>query len=78
MREEWSQSCDVITFVYTGFGVYLGSHSKLKVRFFYVPLKLSHSNFNLAISNPYRTCPYGKFGFENVWLNVNNMCCGSL
>ena len=26
----------------------------------------------------YRTCPYGKFGFENVWLNVNYMCCGSL
>ena len=27
-------------FVSTGFGVYLDSHSKLKVRFCYVPLKL--------------------------------------
>ena len=26
----------------------------------------------------YITCPYGKFGFENVWLNVNYMGCGSL
>ena len=36
------------------------------------------SNFNIAISSPYRTCPHGKLGFEIVWLNVNYMCCGSL
>ena len=57
-------------FVLTGFGVYLDSHSKLNVRFCYVPLKLSHSNFNLVISKPYRTYPNGKFDFENLWLNT--------
>ena len=35
------------------------------------------SSYNiLAISKPYRTCPYEKFGFENVWLNVNYMGVG--
>ena len=57
-------------FVKTGFGVYLDSHSKLKVRFCYVPLKLSHSNFNLVIRKPYRTYPNVKFDFENLWLNT--------
>ena len=42
----------------------------LKVRLYYVPLKLSHSNFNLVISKPYRTYPNEKFGFENMWLNT--------
>ena len=57
-------------FVLTGFGVYLHYHSKLKARFYYVPLKLSHSNLNLVISETYRTYPNVKFGFENVWLNT--------
>ena len=42
----------------------------LKVRFCYVPLKLSHSNFNHVISEPYCTYPNGKFGFENLGLNT--------
>ena len=57
-------------FVQTGFGVYLDSHSNLKVRFCYFPLKLSHSNFNIVISKPYRTYPNGKFGFGNLCLNT--------
>ena len=56
--------------VLTGFGVYLDSHSKLKVRLCYVPLMLSHSTFNLVISAAYRTYPNGKFDLENLWLNT--------
>ena len=44
MREEWPKSCDVITFCVNRFGVYLDSHSKLKVRFCYVPLNIQTSN----------------------------------
>ena len=40
VREEWPKSCDVITFCVNRFGVYLGSHSMLRVRFCYVPHKL--------------------------------------
>ena len=70
MREEWPKAVMSSPFVKTGFGVYLHYHSKLKVRLHYVPLKLSHSNFNLVISKPYRTYPNGKFGFENLWLST--------
>ena len=73
MREEWPKSCDVITFCVNRFW---GFHSKLKVRFCYVPLKLSHSNFNLVISKPNRTYPNGKFDFENLWLNTLKLVAG--
>ena len=50
--------------------MYLHYHSKLKVRLYHVPLKLSHSNFNLVISKPYRTYRNGKFSFENMCMNT--------
>ena len=72
MREEWPKSCDVITFCVNRFWGLFGFSFQVESKI------LLSSPFNLAISKPYRTYQNGKFGFENVWLNVNYMCCGSL
>ena len=76
MREEWPKSCDVITFCVNRFWALFGFSFQVESKILLCSPQVI--TFNLAISKPYRTCPYGKFGFENVWLNVNYMCCGSL
>ena len=64
VREEWPKSCDVITFCVNRFWGLFRFSFQVKNKILLCSLKLSHSNFNFAISKPYRTCPYGKFGFE--------------
>ena len=58
------------TFCVNRFWGLLALSFQVESKIYYVPLKLSHSNFNLVISKPYRTYTNGKFGFENLRLNT--------
>ena len=68
MREEWSKSCDVITFCVNRFWGLFGFSFQVKSNILLCSPQVI--TFKLVISKPYRAYPNGKFDFENLWLNT--------